>query len=281
MQLSEKPLSNQINGIDIFQYKALLPSNRTHVRSWKKNQIRMSDPKKFNDMFDLNIKIIDQTKYGPYRDLHALRNLIKVMFGDNPTIWAWFFSPSLFKDIQAWAYDALPGDMEALITSIKTCVSDFGVSCFTHDGTHPLMWSHYANRHTGYIVKYKLNQIELAQNQTPITLSSNVEYTAKLPTLCISEALLTPHQALERLLCTKSTHWAYENEIRLISPNYKDKILEIPQGLTMQAIIAGERMNDKDLTLLARKAKQFGVPMFQAKANNSYEITIDNKYPNK
>lgn len=238
----------------------------------------MSDPKKFNDLFDLNIKIIDQTEYGPYADLHALRNLIKVMLDDNRIINAWFFSPSLFMDIKAWADYGLPGDMEALITSIQACVSDFGVSCFTHDGTHPLMWSHYANRHTGYVVKYRLNQMELAQNGTPTTLSRDVEYTAKLPTICLSEALLTPHQSLERLLCTKSTYWAYENEIRLISPNYKDKILEIPQGLTMQAIIAGERMNEKDLTLLARKAKQFGVPMFQAKANDSYEITIDNEY---
>lgn len=264
--------------MDIFQYKGSLK----HLRRWKKNQIWMSDPLKFNDLFDFDINIsCDEIFSTPYGDLDGLSRLVRTIVENYKNINAWFYNEDLFHEIQAWANSDYPGYPENLVASIKLCLSNFGVSCFTYDGTHPLMWSHYANKHTGYVVQYKLGQMTFADLKDPPIFTKDIEYTARLTNICLSEVLLTPHKALERLVGTKSTHWAYENEIRLISPCHKNTILEAPKRLTMVAIIAGARMEDPHLAQLAKKAKQFGVPMFQAKTNNSYEITIDNKYPNK
>jgi Protein of unknown function (DUF2971) len=82
-----------------------------------------------------------------------------------------------------------------------------GMLCFSSRWTNPVMWSHYADRHRGLCLGFEI----------PGSLVEKVKYVSHR----FSDAPVmsggTENEKIEfmkRVLCTKFSHWKYENEYR-------------------------------------------------------------------
>ena len=82
-----------------------------------------------------------------------------------------------------------------------------GILCFSKNWSSPVMWSHYANRHTGLCLGFDV----------PDELLGIVSYSRKRLVADI-ERLTNPASVnlkwAQRFLFTKYEHWKYENEVR-------------------------------------------------------------------
>lgn len=81
-----------------------------------------------------------------------------------------------------------------------------GILCLTEDPLNILMWSHYANNHTGICIGFD-------RDASPFNHTKKVIYRGERPK---AEFNSDPEKLIDRVLLTKSQHWQYEKEWRVI-----------------------------------------------------------------
>jgi hypothetical protein len=109
-----------------------------------------------------------------------------------------------------------------------------GVACFTIDPYNFLMWSHYANSHTGLCIMYFVHK-----DYAFFKESDRVEYKDELPIIQIGANHIK--QGIDAIW-SKSNHWKYEQEFRMIKSDigahkYKSDALH--------SVIFGCKMTEK------------------------------------
>ena len=84
---------------------------------------------------------------------------------------------------------------------------------------NPLMWSHYSAGHTGYCIKYSLSKsLQAARTESSYLCTRAIVYK-KEPVNLISMSDVPG----EDLLFAKSHDWSYENEVRMLTYDYKEE----------------------------------------------------------
>jgi hypothetical protein len=247
----------------------------THLDALSHEHIFMSDPANFNDPFDLRIEISDETTLGPFDNVDNLRKAFKILLDTSTDIADhWFYDGELLHVLRAWADGNLPSHY------ITSAVSDrfrrFGVACFAPAWDMPLMWSHYGNSHKGFCVEYLVYPMSLWGSfvQLPVT------YSSKLPNICLSEALFSPHMVLPRLLATKHVDWAYEKEWRLVHLEAKGKATPMIEGLMIGSLIIGKNASPADCLRILAKGVELNVPVYQIRQRfGSYDFFREVTWP--
>lgn len=113
----------------------------------------------------------------------------------------------------------IANDLDDTLTKNRIC-------CFTEDGNNPLMWSHYAENHTGVCVKFKpSNDPELESALLPVKYSDKLVKIKQL-------------SDFSKSLLTKLKVWSIEKEWRILSENERfrfksEAIVEIVLGLNV------------------------------------------------
>lgn len=82
-----------------------------------------------------------------------------------------------------------------------------GLICFARSWQNPLMWGHYADRHTGMALGFDVDE----------SFAKPVVYAKKLHKIAFDNVTGNPnltHKVMERLLRTKFYDWKYEDELR-------------------------------------------------------------------
>ena len=84
----------------------------------------------------------------------------------------------------------------------------YGLLCFSRTWKNPVLWSHYADRHRGVALEFRIPDDDI----------SEVNYTPKRVLLDVDKALqrgtFTQDDAFS-LATTKFKHWKYEDEVRV------------------------------------------------------------------
>ena len=89
----------------------------------------------------------------------------------------------------------------------RKILSDFRVCCFSQISDSILMWSHYSDMHKGVCVKFDRNKDSLFDSSRLISYEEQVpEYNFITGT----------NDDVNRVIYTKSAHWEYEKEIRIV-----------------------------------------------------------------
>jgi hypothetical protein len=84
-----------------------------------------------------------------------------------------------------------------------------GIVCFSANWTNPVLWAHYANKHSGLALGFDL----------PVGQTLAVDYQEKRSAFALSGPVSDlPDKVRDQLLRTKFKHWEYEAERRLIVP---------------------------------------------------------------
>ncbi|WP_166167700.1 DUF2971 domain-containing protein [Acinetobacter sp. SA01] len=249
------------NGISIYRFE---PDNCTRIKQLEEGKLYISDPKEFNDPFDFHLDIKDLSDRT--FEMDDFQKIIDFIYKNKLIYKYYILNKNIEKNIEEifsqnrFTPDSLP----KLCSMIKNHILTFGVQCFSLDCNIPLQWAHYSKSHKGFCIEYNLRKMDLVSQNNGYAIY-DVSYINKLPSICISEALLTPHQAIGKLLATKTVDWAYEQEIRIINFEKQSQSVDMPKGLSIKSLIAGVNMIDDHLTLLKQVGEKLGVPVYQMK----------------
>ncbi|MBJ6799739.1 DUF2971 domain-containing protein [Geomonas propionica] len=151
--------------------------------------------------------------------------------------------------------------------------SELGILCLSKTHTDILMWSHYANNHKGYCLEFDANKLR------ELFFCGEVVYKDNYPRF--SEFVRANLNGIaQTFTLTKSKHWKYEQEYRLIvQPNGRqdkpgDRIFPYnPNALI--GVIFGCQMSEKDKLTIRQILKDKPVVYKQArKSPHSYSIKL-------
>lgn len=171
-------------------------------------------------------------------------------------------------------YDGFTKEKREILNNLK-------ISCFSRTYSEPLMWGHYANKHNG--VCYCFDEVELAAFGLSAHFA-DIIYSNQLPTIYYDEDITLPIRwktELFRIIMTKSLHWNYEKEFRII---LKDGAENKYREQSLKAIILGYRASiwhKKRILEIVEKANQIRKQKIEVYyaclSTENYEIIIDNK----
>lgn len=139
-----------------------------------------------------------------------------------------------------------------------------GMICFTKDWTNPLMWGHYAEKHSGMALGFDV----------PADMLVDVIYADKLFDLKLDPKTKKPIEGtVDMLIRTKFSDWKYEQEMRMFIDLDNDEteggkyFVEFSKNLKLREIILGPRCTYKiaDIRKLAAKLSEDAIKVTQAR----------------
>jgi len=116
-------------------------------------------------------------------------------------------------------------------------LSEIGIYSLSRVPDDILMWSHYANRHTGFCLKFIDDQKDWF-----IARAQAISYSEIFP--IVNPIKDNDLERLKTSLLTKAKHWEYEKEWRIIDYEKGPGIKHIPPHLLV-GVIFGCRMTEK------------------------------------
>lgn len=175
------------------------------------NKIRFTQPKYFNDPFDVNPSINAKTIENILRkigleDLNGLEEVFQSSeLGD------YALSSDEVKGLGNAVAKKFASIKEGEISSIykneaylKLINENIGVLSLTTKSDNLLMWAHYANEHKGFVIEFDTNFNPFNNKEL------KVDYKKKRPIEKIGR------ENTNRVFLTKSVDWKYEDEYRII-----------------------------------------------------------------
>jgi hypothetical protein len=106
---------------------------------------------------------------------------------------------------------AVRADVKELRKALRSWADEFnrdnGLLCFSKNWHNPVLWSHYASKHRGICLGFKVGD-ELLQDVQYTKHRLSIRYIDNRPELGLDEGFVRD------LIRTKYEHWAYEEEVR-------------------------------------------------------------------
>lgn len=147
-----------------------------------------------------------------------------------------------------------------------------GVLSLTELDRHPLMWAHYADAHRGICLEFDTT---VAPGTNPLAAALKVDYQAEFPVMRFFYD--SDEQRVNAAALTKSGHWRYEKEWRVVVANSaKQRMQPPPQVLT--GVTLGSRMSSNDEAEVRDWIRRLGHPVELRKARpakDRYAVEIE------
>jgi len=152
--------------------------------------------------------------------------------------------------------------------TIMKAFNSFGFVCYTENPRNPLMWAHYSSSHYGLCVEFPTHpsfETNVLSDVPLCSFSVNMNYSDDRPRILASENIPTTNpEALQEAILTKSKHWSYEREWRVLGKYKIDPLFEpctlidIGEGEPISSIIFGLKSTSefrKQISELVDKSK--------------------------
>jgi hypothetical protein len=230
-------------------------------RIFTHNELYFPQASDFNDPFDC------QCAYSFAADPQKQRRWLRQLAGQRFPNWN-------RKDKDAWiAKTAALGRMrteqfEAEIAAGQNrVIATVGICSLTRVPDDILMWSHYANAHRGFCLVFDERDPFFAR-------AFEVAYSDTYPV--INPVLDDYEVRLNKALLTKSLHWSYEHEWRIIEHESGPGIKRFPPH-SLCGVIFGCRMSDRHKSQISGwcRARMRQVQFFRAReAERTYSLDI-------
>jgi hypothetical protein len=163
---------------------------------------------------------------------------------------------------------------------------DLGVCCFTNNAEDPLMWAHYADKHRGVCLTYKIpadyfmNKYPQSETEPFFVGSEKVHYgdDAYTDWLGSGDMSQSPYEPIElaasRTLVTKAECWEHESEYRTIVSKSRWAMRFEPSFLS--GVIFGLRTPEADKKKVAAIAllNNPHVELAQAKVSTDRDFAL-------
>jgi hypothetical protein len=232
---------------------------------------KWSSPLEFNDPFDNQFDLhIDEDSEGMAQNLYD--QFIKYVNSDEP-IPNFQSSPMatkleiLRRGIKNSGVTFTPEDLvslregarEGVNNAIKltpslhqktrSALKDTSIFCMTETHDNLLMWAHYAQSHTGAVIKF----LYVQEVDSPLSEAQEVRYSGKMPILQNEDIFNLDNNLTKKVInhitLTKGMDWAYEKEWRIVASmrdkgNNSEILAFAPEEIG--AIYLGCKMEDID-----------------------------------
>ncbi|MDE2622691.1 MAG: DUF2971 domain-containing protein [Betaproteobacteria bacterium] len=191
----------------------------------------LCSPRHFNDPFDMTSHIELE------KDAQTLRKFVKKGIKD--------FNPELgYKDREDLVdrYMSNQEDFKNHVRdTFRSKIEGVGVCCLSEDPVNILMWSHYAEKHSGFAMRFSV-----VQDVQVFARSLPVEYSQEYPVIVWPS---DSGQMDKKIILGKHDGWKYEKEFRVIHPTGANSLLRFkPEALT--GIYIGCRTPEKSVMKL-------------------------------
>jgi hypothetical protein len=140
---------------------------------------------------------------------------------------------------------ATPEGRAKLTEQLFSTLAENGTACFATDPTSMLMWSYYAEGHSGVAIRFGMDFSRIAalgealEAQGTQLFPVEVQYSNDFPNCNYYTS--TTHERLKVLLGTKSAEWGHEEEWRLVLPN-RSGYFKIPCTI-ITGVVLGMRVD--------------------------------------
>jgi hypothetical protein len=216
----------------LYKYRSLEGSGALYLkRLLLHDEIYFASRKAFNDPFECRPKFsFDGSK-------QQLRRYAKRVLTGDPNLTS-ARRKSLISQIVRDRRTRLATDAETLAAEWGEMLDrDIGIYCLSARPNDLLMWSHYADSHRGVCVRFDRCQDPLLKNVMRVNYQT--EYPVMRP--LIDRGVATAR----RVFLTKSDHWGYEEEWRIVDMSRGPGIRRIVPS-AISGIILGARISDSD-----------------------------------
>ncbi len=157
-----------------------------------------------------------------------------------------------------------PIHQNEFLNRFQSKIFKLGVLCLSEVPDNILMWSHYADGHKGFCLQFENSDIR----------AQKVKYTESYPEI---NYLLTPEEdQIKFTLFTKSNHWYYEKEWRIIEYQHGPGICTFPKE-KITGVIFGSEMPPEIKELITQwiADRESHIEVYEArKKNRTYGLDI-------
>lgn len=265
--LKKKPRWNRF----LYKYKSIDDEQSVdRVRDiLVRSRLWLSSPVDFNDPFDMSAATVVNANARERRErFNTLLKELGVPYKERE---------QKVKALVRKPIDELKKEFEA---SYQENIKKVGVFSFAGDPKNILMWSHYAQNHTGICI-----QFELARDFLTLSSAAPVTYSSDYPEVTWINSF---PESIGKAVMQKHLGWSYENEHRIVRPREAHKYLPIdPQAIV--GIIMGCRTSSacrKTIEKILEErhcAKMPPVQLFFAQKHGSrYQLSVFREsFPNQ
>ncbi len=185
--------------------------------------VRFTQAIEFNDPFDVTPVMKQVVPLSPVaKDLGRLSPGVLGHLAD-------FLGHDAIPPLKPRVIDMPP---ELSLTFQLTFAEQFGILSLSEVPTSLLMWSHYADRHQGFVVEFDATNAFFARPTARAGVGRllKVEYARERPAVIFDpEAHAADPEAtrsllIRQVLLTKSSEWEYEREWRMVLPLTDSKL---------------------------------------------------------
>ena len=256
-----------------YLYKFRHFGDENHLRILTDHEVFFPSPVRFNDPFD--------SRVSPRYDQASREEVV--------AYWARFlkdeFPNETHERRQAMAehvFDSGRFNTPEGLIAIKVVIEQFaqtklGIFSLTPHFRNILMWSHYAQSHSGFVVGFLAQDLRnfaltYTVGQGQIMLLQSVRYNKTYPDLNVYR--LSRREQFDGQFLTKAEDWAYESENRILLQEGANKRVGIPYDL-VRRVILGCQINqpDKRRIIDILRARRDKPTLFQAvKSDRSFAL---------
>jgi hypothetical protein len=251
----------------LFKYRDAKPEYQWE--SLEEQYLYLPNPRSFNDPFDSNIFM----RYDllSYEEKYQLSNSF-VREGHSDV--KGHLREALIKQVINTIDNPERHD-GAMQQWVDRMVARMRVFCACPDRDNILLWSHYANNHTGFAIGFDTMQLHQLWKDSGGLLLGHALYREEYPTLLPpGDDRMRQEKTTAIVMNIKSDIWHYENEIRLTMWDAPEKVSFKPELINQ--IVLGCKMNTSSrrrmLDLVAKKYPHATV--YQAKPRR-YAFALD------
>lgn len=222
-----------------------------------KYSIMFSPPSRFNDPFDCNPRYLDSPNPRASRP-----DLFKRIDRSD-------LSPAKNRILREQAVHRMRAGLKD-DSMRQTILAGVGIVSLTRNPWSVLMWSHYADKHTGFMVEFETrSEFSKEQNghEDRWLVAFGVKYVNERPS--VSYWGETDALDVEKTFTYKSKEWEYEQEERVIK--YSGGAGAFPfEPELLTSVIAGSKISESNFKILknsirvANKTRQKKIKLYRA-----------------
>jgi hypothetical protein len=243
----------------LYKYRALNGVNKNRVeRIFTHDELFFPNPMQFNDPFDCKVELSLEASEEELNQ-YVKKIVDKNIFKNNPS--------EKFRLRQRLMHNIRKGKLDSKIShQISAKLGIYSLSKVPDD---ILMWSHYADSHRGICIGFYAGPYDHF-----FRISQEVIYRTDYPTTAIHHS---DDERMKATVLTKSDHWSYEKEYRIIDYKTGAGIKKYPNNLLACVILGIEISNDDKKDVISWSQNHSAKPqIFQAvRAERQFAVELE------
>lgn len=217
----------------------------------EQNSMWFSSPVNFNDPFDCKVNLEND-----YNENQIKEFLI------NHQNYTEFKTDLVINHLEK------EGFIEILNRTIIENIKSKYICCFAKSKEDLLMWSHYSKGHTGVCLKF-----DLLEDLDFFTFIQKVNYSNDYPKI---DYLKDSKNALSKILGTKSKHWEYEQEYRVIKIHANNNRFQFNKKSLIEITFGCNTQKDKIISIIElAKSSGYGHLKFSKAITDSTDFKLN------